>query len=264
MTIQEPVDWLNSTNEERKKLYPVAKAIKDLKKIKEWNEFLNLISISDVLYGDSFAGLFSSGRISRKVAAEIYSWIAANHPQIGRRLAPDIFQKSLLTPWNGFIAAHGQYGALSTVNPEAMGLTQRDGNLPEESDPIPFGRAYCFSLNCEIYGVAIALEAHEGGEWHPIALGATDLELAMHVNAGKIFLPWNADQAKPLVLRERSDDGLQQFIVLLSDIKTIGVCEAKIFPKEPIHPTVLDEIAHSLSSAESKFYVHRVNVNFVS
>lgn len=263
MAIQEPVDWLNSTNEERQKLYLVAKAIKDLMKIKEWNKFLNLVSTSIVPYSDAFGGLFSSGRISRKIAAEIYSWIAANHPQVGRRLARDIFPESLQTPWNAFIATHGQYGALATVNPEAMGLTQRDGDLPEEADPIPFGRAYCFSLNCEIYGAAMALESHEGGEWHPIPLGASNLELAAHVNAGKILLPWNTHQAKPLVLREYSDDGLRQFIILLADSKTIGACEAKIPPKEPIRPAVLDEFAHALSTSDSKFYVHQVNVRFV-
>lgn len=128
--INSPIDWLNSTTDQRKKLYPVAKAIKDISDIDDWNKFMALFMSVPIDYNHDYRGSIRSGRLSRKNAYDLYNWIAANHLDIGQRLASDIFPKYMSTPWEEFINTHGAYDILKTVNPLSLGLTRRDGDLP--------------------------------------------------------------------------------------------------------------------------------------
>lgn len=264
MAVIEPIDWLQSTNEERKRLYKAAKPLRDNLRIKTWNDFFEPILSVPRAYGHDYGANFKNGKISRPNAMEVYNWIVANHLEKGRRLAPDLFPASLLTPWDGFISKFGQYDSFGTDNPTALGLSQRDSDSPISDEPIHFKEPYCFNLKSKIEGCTLALESHEHDEWHPVALGETEKHLSCTCSIGNQFMPMNNETGQPEILREYHDAGIRRFILLVANQEHIDKAEAKLFPKQYAHQSTLNEIAFLFKDVPTHEYaVHRLNVVFL-
>ena len=209
VTGNHPVDWLQSSAEERKKLYPVACAVKNLLGLKDWNAFLALALERPQHFSEAFAGNFRKGKIRRKIAADIYSWIAAHHLDVGQRLCKDLFPTSSLTAWEELVTGHGLYGYLHIRNPEALALTSRDDDgLQIEDEPILLKEPYCFLLEDQPSGNALLIERHEGGDWFPVPIGATSKALVASFPKERALLPWDSESQKPVILREHVDAGV--------------------------------------------------------
>lgn len=257
------INWLKSTNEERAMLYPVAKAIKDTLRLPDWNAFFAMSLVKRRRYSDGYGSLFQRGSISKKNAADIYNWIAANHPKIGHRLAANLFPHSSQTAWDDFITQRGKYGLLKTINPQSLFLTQRDEDFPVEEDPIPLNRAYCFALIAAPEGFLLIFESHEGGPWHPVAIGETNYDLVAHTKANHCLVPWNLSEGRPVKLRERKDRGLRCFVALHGSATSIRKIENKLLAGQPIHESTLNAIAdYCMEFQGDELRAHRLNVVF--
>ena len=261
--ITSPVDWLKSSEEQRAKLYPVAKAIKNVLRIDDWNDFMALFMTVPVKYSNDYRGSIRSGRLKRENALDLWNWIAAHHLDIGQRLASDIFPKSMSSPWEEFINTHGSYDILQTLNPLSLGLTRRDGDLPIAEDPIKLGEPYCFQFKSKITGQAIMLENHEGGDWQAIPIGSTENDLAATIEAKSNIMPWDHEANKAAILREHKDNGLRQFVLLISSEGIMEIIACKIAIGLPIPPTALNEIAQTFTDNADTWEMHRLNVVFV-
>lgn len=261
--ITSPIDWLQASEEQRKKLYPVAKAIKDVRRIDDWNAFMALFMTVPIKYSSDYKGSIRSGRLKRENALDLWNWIAAHHLDIGQKLASDIFPKSMSTPWESFINVHGVYGHLGTTNPLSFGLTRRDGDLPIAEEPIKLGEPYCFQFESQMAGHAIMLESHEGGDWQAIPIGSTEHDLAATIEIKSNIVPWDNATNKAEILREHKDNGLRQFVLLIGSDEAIKTIASKIATGLPISPTTFNEVAEVFTSSTGTWELHRLNVVFV-
>lgn len=264
MAVNHPIDWLQSTNKDRKKLYPVACAVKNLLDLKDWNAFLAIALERPQRFGSSFAGNFRKGKISRKIALDIYSWIATHHLEVGQRLCKELFPTSSLTAWEELVSSQGFYGYLYTRNPEALALTSRDDDgLRIEDEPILVKEPYCFLLTGQPEGSAILFERHEGRDWFPVPIGATSKALVASLPKERAIMPWDTASQTPVILREHVDTGLREFVLIHGDADLIAAIEGRLLLNEAIHASTLNDFATLCLSPDSGFIgLHRLNVVF--
>lgn len=167
--------------------------------------------------------------------------------------------------WDRLLEEYGAYGALRTINPEALGLSRRDAPSSQERPEIKLGEPYCFSLSSESEAIALLMERHEQGDWHPIALGRTEKDWHGALTAGENLLPWNSDENRPFVLREHADIGVREFVLVLSDQETLAGLAKLIAPNKPLTDAWLHRLAEALMAEEiPQMQAHRLDVVFVA
>jgi hypothetical protein len=114
-------------------------------------------------------------------------------------------------------------------------------------DTIRLTQRFAFELTTEIRGAALAFQKYEG-QWHSLPLGADSRNLKGTVSESPQLLPRD-NQGNPIGLRENNDAGHHEFVVILSDNKTLPIDIKKIAQLKPW---------------TAKFEVHRITVKFVT
>lgn len=253
-----PIDWLRATEEDRARLYRVAKAVMDMTGTDPQAFYLEAIGRSvDVI---STNGNFSRGKIARRHAAMIYSWIEANHFDIALRVAPEMFRRSARSGWQALLQERAQYDAVSIVRFSGFGVVQPASKFPIESRPIRLGEAFAFKLSSRQRGRIFAFQESRG-LWHLVPLGETDSSFVRTCQQSDQIFP-SQDDGSPIPIVETESDGLHSFVfVVVSDGSEIAVSELKGLA---LRPEQLNGLSDDIRAKESNLRaIYRINVRFV-
>jgi hypothetical protein len=256
-----PLNWLKASEEERAKLYHVAKAVMNITGLPP-DEFYKQALNGRIVDPISTTGNFSRGKISRRNAAMIYSWIETNHLKIGLSVAPDLFTQRSGTGWLGLLQARAQYGALRLLRLSARGLVRPASEHPIEEQPVRLGEQFAFSLESNIDGTVFAFQKATG-LWHLMPLSFNPDAYLLPCIKGHQKFPARPDgSALPLV--ETENDGLQSFVFIV--VSSIGDMEAEVSAciGLALRPEQLSSLSDQLTSTEpTAIAIHRINIPFV-
>lgn len=115
-------------------------------------------------------------------------------------IAPDLFVLSNTDAWGQYLETHAILGKLRITRfDKTMGLVQRKASQPKPEETLKLGEEFCFHLDSEISGYAVAFQEY-AGKLHPLPLGQ-DGALATTVEIGGEFLPLD-DNGRPEKLSE--------------------------------------------------------------
>jgi len=204
------------------------------------------------------------GALSQKKAAKLFRWIVETHLPMGCKIAPEVFDPSLLTRWRDFVQVLGVYGKLTHRIVGGMGLTERSFRQPIAERPIRFGQEFVFDLACGVEGKLLALES-AGGHTYPLSLHPDHISILIDVKAGSQTLPLKPDGA-PDPLMEKDDPGLRSYLFLIGQPDLLENCIKGLLAAHPIGLDKLDQIALAFTKTESHdpgpFELHCLNVIF--
>lgn len=209
------IDWLTSSEEDRKRLYAVTHDVGNI---------LNM-SVEQVMdaalgrrapIGTDYVANFRKGKIRRSFAKLIYEWIAEHHSDLGRKVEASWFPDTNTDAWEVYLAEHAIHGKLriARFGRTEMGLVQRAKGQPKPDEVLKLGEEFCFHLESDGAGYAVAFQGYKG-QWHPMPLGDTE-ELATRLIEAAQFLPSDAE-GMPAPLVETEDLGHHTFIVALAE-----------------------------------------------
>ncbi|HAT86679.1 MAG TPA: hypothetical protein DCS30_12490 [Rhizobiales bacterium] len=262
------LDWAKASNEDRKSFYRAVKNSID-------NGWLNLNELFLETLGrvpeltDDFTLRWRRGTLARHYYAPLAQTYEQKCPDaassLALKLSTSLSRSSDALLWDKLLAERGIKGKLMIINPFALGLTRRDepnSNLPLK---ITHGSPYCFSLNSDISGAVLVVERHETGDWHPIALGQTDQDFGLKIDAGIQHLPWDAKTQSVIPLREYADIGLRQFAMIIADSETLSSYANSFIPEHEVPITLLNELAGALLEQDKDSWkVHTQRVVFAA
>ncbi|MEM7544172.1 MAG: hypothetical protein AAF367_01425 [Pseudomonadota bacterium] len=207
------IDWLRSSEDQRKRLYVATRAIASAANL-SIDEIMDAAMGRKMLMGTDYISNFRRGKIRRSYAKLIYEWLERHHGEIANRLAPDLFPLTPLTAWEQLIEARGIEGQLNAIPiPKRMGLTRRRANVPTPATELRLNQDYCFQLDSDMEGYAVGFEGYRG-EWHALPLGADDRHPTAKIIQGRQFVP-SDERGNPIPLVETDDIGLHQFVVVV-------------------------------------------------
>ena len=256
-----PVDWLNASEEERARLYRVAKAVMDITGLAPeafYKAALNGRSVDPI----STTGNFSRGKISRSNAAMIYGWIEANHLKVGLSVAPDLFTQRVGDGWLGLLQARAQYGALRLLRLSARGLVRPASEQPIEEQPVRLGEPFAFSLESNIDGTVFAFQ-EVAGLWHLMPLSFNPDAHLIPCGKGYQTFPARPD-GSAIPLAETESDGLQSFVFIVVASSDGFEDEVSGYVGLSLRPEHLRSLSNRLASTNpSDIAIHRINVLFV-
>jgi hypothetical protein len=256
--ITHPVDWLKATEAERARLYHVAKAVMDVT-CRTPADFYRA-SLGKAVDPVTTSGNFSRGKIARRHAAMIHAWIEEHHPDIGLRIAPELFLKPARSSWQELLGDRAQYGELTVLRLSALGLVQPASRFPVDDRPLTLGEPFAFSLRCDCDGQVFAFQETRGF-WHLFSLGEDPHSFIRPCQEGKHVLP-SHDDGSPLPIIEAETDGLHSFVFVQCGADT----DVDLAPYAglALRPEQLDALSMSLLSRDGALLaIHRLNVRFV-
>lgn len=257
----EAADWQKATEDQRACLYRVAKAVMDSVGLTP-AEFYRAALNGQIVDPVSTGGNFSRGKISRRNAAMIHSWIESNHLEIALRVAPELFTRPARGGWLALLEERTRYNALSLLRFSSLGLVRPAGKHPIEERPVRLGEKFAFALTSEIEGHAFAFQEARG-LWHLFSLSEDPIAAFARCGHGRHELPRNAD-GSPLALVEADTDGLHSFVfVVVREIDSLAetVSGLRGFA---LRPEQLNELATMLATLDAAQYtIHRINIQFV-
>ncbi len=250
----------NATNQERKAISRVVSAVMAARG-------LNF----EKIYGQAVGSMqgysledrknLQKGLIAQWKAAKLYRWIVEHHLPLGCRIAPEVFDPSLLTDWRDFIREHGIYDRLTFSFADQLGLTQRSRKMPVADIPIPMGKPYLFDLDCGVSGLLLALEAN-GDNTYPFSLHPDETSILLDIEAGQQTLPVKTD-GTPDPLSETEDKGLRCYAFVIAAPEIMVKVAEGLHEAHPIGLDKLDQIALAFKDVDpATFEVHRLNVVF--
>lgn len=208
------IDWLKATEDERKRLYVATRAVADASDLSV-EEIIDAALGRKALMGTDYMSTFRRGKIRRSYAKLIHGWVTENHIQIANYIAPDLFALPNTDVWDRYLETHAIHGKLRIARfDRSMGLVQRKRSQPKPEEVLKLGEEFCFHLDSEISGYAVAFQEYEG-KLHPLPLGQND-DLATTIEIGEQFLPIG-DNGRPEQLSEASDLGHHTFIVAIAE-----------------------------------------------
>jgi hypothetical protein len=198
--------------------------------------------------GTDYISNFRRGNIAAGKAMMIHRWLAENHFEIAQKAAPDLFQFNPKSVWEQFLEKHTIAGRLRILRlKQSMGLVERDDEAKPVGETLRLTQRFCFELETEINGVALAFQKHKG-TWHSFPLGADKRNLWGSVTRNPQMLPHKADGSM-IGLQENDDAGDHQFAVIVSEDRKL--------------PSDMRKLA-TLHQDSAAFEVHVVAVRFVS
>ncbi|TCP38770.1 hypothetical protein [Rhodovulum marinum] len=255
------VDWQKATEEQRARLYRVAKAVMDSAGLAP-AEFYRAALNGQIVDPVSTGGNFSRGKIARRSAVMIHSWIESNHLDIALRVAPELFTRPARGGWLALLEERTRYGALSLLRFSSLGLVRQAGRHPIDERPVRLGEKFAFALTSEIAGHAFAFQEVRG-LWHLFSLSEDPAAAFVSCGHGRHELPRKAD-GSPLALIEADTDGLHSFVfVVVEDIDTLDDTVSGLRGLA-LRPEQLGELATMLAALDAGQYaIHRINIQFV-
>ena len=205
----EGFDWNAAGTAERRALYQVCKAVMAATGM-DWPALYAAIFPKAPYTGTDTQSNFRRGRYARTKAAAIHRWIAAYHRETAEATAPELFPP-IGNAWEALITRIGIKGrfGIELLDRDTSRLVQRADIVPSEAPRIRLGEAFCFTLEAEAAGTALALQSVRGS-WHPMPLGDGGTTLLAIIRPGMQSLPATPEGA-PVALAEHQDSGLHRF-----------------------------------------------------
>lgn len=238
-----PFDPKNKAD--KAKLYPVLKALADLDPRKTPELIMDDAVGYPVARGQDYVRNMRRGEIAATYAALIHQWLLEHHFDLAHRLAPEIFSETAEQRWQAIVneRAISDHFRLVLV-PLTMGIVERESQLKPADTTIRLGERFCFELESETEGYAIALQGIRG-VWHNIPLGLNG-EVCAPIQTGQNRLPKTSD-GKLDPLTESHDEGLHKFVLITA-------------PTDDI-PTKIQSLNTWVEDSPNT--LHRITVQFV-
>lgn len=224
------IDWLTSSEEDRKRLYAVTRDVGNI---------LNM-SVEQVMdaalgrrapIGTDYVANFRKGKIRRSFAKLIYEWIAEHHSDLGRKVEASWFPQANTDAWDDYVEKHGIRGQLQIkrFTKDELNLIKKVKDRDAPDATLKLCEEFCFFLRTDVHAHIIGFERHER-RWHVMPLGP---------NGSSIFLLQRDERHFPIDasgaierLTEESDLDLHRFAFVIAqsandlprtpDIKGIG------------------------------------------
>lgn len=240
------IDWLQASEDERKRLYIATRAVTDATNT-SIEAIMDKALGRKILMGTDYQSNFRRGKIRKAYAKLIYEYLAEHHVEIARKIAPDLFTLPHTTAWEQLIETQGIDGRLHAVPiTKRMGLTARRSNIRMPTTDLRLNQDYCFELDSDMDGHAVAFEGYQG-QWHSLPLGADDRHPTAKIIQGRQFMPVDAND-NPIALVETDDIGLHQFVIVLG--------------ADPDLPVEIDAIAERHASMPME--IHSLIIRFTA
>lgn len=219
--VWESMSFDPKSKSDKAKLYPVLKALADLDPRKTPELIMDDAVGYPVARGQDYIRNMRRGEIAATYAALIHHWLLEHHFDLAHRLAPEIFPETPEQRWQAILDERARPDCFRLVLvPLTMGIVERESQLKPAEKTIRLGERFCFELDSETEGYAIAFQAVRG-QWHNIPLGSNG-EVSAPIHSGQSRLPKNSD-GKIDPLAENHDEGLHDFVLITaptSDIPT--------------------------------------------
>lgn len=197
---------------DKAKLYPVLKALADLDPRKTPELIMDDAVGYPVARGQDYVRNMRRGEIAAAYAALIHQWLLENHFDLSHRLAPEIFPETPEQRWQAIVNERAVSNRFRLVLvPLTMGIVERDSQLKPADTTIRLGERFCFELDSETEGHAIAFQGMRG-QWHNVPLGPKGEACAL-IQSGQNRLPKTSD-GKLDPLTESHDEGLHEFVLI--------------------------------------------------
>lgn len=222
------IDWLKASKSERAALYRATRAVARASD-QSVEEIIDQAIGRALTTGVDYQSNFRQGKIARTKAKLIHAWIAKHHIDVAHTIAPEIFPMPALSAWEQYLDEHAIHGKLRIARfDRSMGLVQRKASQPKPEEVLKLGEEFCFHLDSEINGYAVAFQEYEG-TLHPLPLGQND-GLAAPIETGEQLLPIG-DNGHPERLSEASDLGHHRFVVVVAE--NVEILPMDVNPPEP-------------------------------
>ena len=221
-------NWKTATKADRAALYHVARAVADTSNLSV-EAIMEQAFGHKLMVGTDYLSNFRSGAIGRPKAKLIHAWIAEHHAETAHAVDPRLFPKTHTDAWGNYHENHAIHGRLSIARFDtSMELVQRKRNQPKPNETLKLGDEFCFHLDSDIAGHAVAFQIYKG-VLHQFPLGQND-ESTASISKGGQFLPLD-DKGFPEKLTEANDLGLHQFVIAVA--KDEGKLPTSTVPPEP-------------------------------
>jgi hypothetical protein len=163
-------NWKTATKVDRAALYHVARVIADTTDLSV-EAIMEQAFGHKLMVGTDYLSNFRSGAIGRPKAKLIHAWIAEHHAETAHVIDPRLFPKLHTDAWGDYLENYAITGKLSIARfDKSMGLVQRKRSQPTPDNILKFGEEFCFHLDSEIDGHAIAFQEYQG-TLNPLPIG---------------------------------------------------------------------------------------------
>lgn len=244
-----PIDWLKSSNDDRKRLYQVMRAIEDATRLSPLEQLITALG-RPVSLAHGYRSNFSKGRMRRAWAAAIHPWIAEHHRETAQQIDAALFPDpniSTAKQWQRWLDANAIRGKLTLHRPsEGRGLVEFVDQIPEPDATVKLGEPFCFAFDSDAEAPAALYQVFEG-KWHAIPLAPDGEERIETVRKGKQLLPQDKD-GQPRYLAERRHTGPHQFVLCVGAVPNLRDLETGL-RSDAATPTVESVEFHVLSLA---------------
>ena len=230
---------------DKAKLYTVLKALADLDPRKTPDLIMDDAVGYPVARGQDYVRNMRRGEIAATYAALIHQWLLEHHFDLAHRLAPEIFPETPEQRWQAIVNERAIRDRFRLVLvPLTMGIVERESQLKSADTTIRLGERFCFELDGEIEGHAIAFQGVRG-QWHNVPLGPNG-EASAPIQSGQNRLPKTSD-GKLDPLTENHDEGVHEFVLITA-------------PND-VFPTSIQSLNTWI--ADRANMLHRITVQFV-
>lgn len=218
---------------DKAKLYPVLKALAELDPRKTPELIMDDAVGYPVARGQDYVRNMRRGEIAATYATLIHQWLTEHHFDLAHRLAPEIFPETPEQRWKAILDERARSDCFRLVLvPQTMGIVERESHLKPADTTIRLGERFCFELESETDGHAIALQTVRG-QSHNIQLGANGAATT-EIQVGQNRLPKTQDgNLDPLI--ENHDEGAHEFVLVTAspndiptDLKSLNTWVANI------------------------------------
>lgn len=206
------VNWLQSTTEQRKALYKVAKSTATTTPL-TLERFLNkaLGITGDPEWGD--LANIRNGKLARDKCQTLYDYLAQHHYEHAQTQDTELFPRRLISDVGVYIEANAHKGRLRIIlEDQALELVKRKANRPDDAVHIRPEQGFYFELDAVQSGYALAYQFYQG-KYYPLPLGVDGETMMERVIEWPQYLP-KAHDGDVSILSEDEDLGDHQFIIL--------------------------------------------------
>lgn len=165
-----------------------------------------------VPHGTDWQRNYRSGAYDSVIAQITHRWVEKHHFALAHEVSPDIFPNTPERQWRKILDERADESRLRLVLvPSTFGVVQRESQLEKVKQVIKLGQRFCFELDSDSDGYAIALQGR-GDHWNVIDLGVEG-EAVGAIKQGMNRLPQLPnDQIDPIW--EESDEGVTDFVLV--------------------------------------------------
>ncbi len=209
-------------------LYPVLKALADLDPRKTPELIMDDAVGHPIARGQDYVRNMRRGEINSTFADLTYQWLLEHHFDLAHRISPEIFPETPEQRWQAILDERAITNRFRLVLvPREMGVVQRKSQLKPAGATLSLGQHFCFELDSEAEGYAIALQGVRG-QWHNIPLGS-DGGVIAPLKRGMNQLPQMPDGTLD-PLSETHDEGQHEFVLVTAPSSGIPTTVKTLIP----------------------------------